>query len=192
MHFFGIFSLSFLLAGANAGVLEQPGYTFQDLGDGTCTTTKQSFDGSQQPVTFEVSKTDKSMTVKHLNIVGNNNDPYQLSTSRIMAAVCRKCDLEPDNLTKVVMTVPTDDCLKRVLDVYRSLHDLEKNEKIVTTLALRKTYPDTDREVWLDLRYCPSPEIVYGMLTPASILASGRPRSRTSPLYKEIGGSIQH
>ncbi|KAL2887351.1 hypothetical protein HOO65_050472 [Ceratocystis lukuohia] len=175
MRFFSILSLSFLLVGANAGVLEEAGYTFKNLGDGICTvTSKQGSDRGELPDKFKVNKADKTITIQHLNIVGDKT-PNQLPSSTIMAAVCREFGLEPDNLNKVVMSVYKDFRLQNALDTYRSIHyDMKKDEKIVTTLICPGMGSDmdtnTDRDVWLDLYEFMPLQMVRSMLTINSIV----------------------
>ncbi|KAL1896470.1 hypothetical protein Cpir12675_002759 [Ceratocystis pirilliformis] len=139
------------------------GYAFKDLGYGLCTVTSQhSSEGRELLDKFEVNKADKAITVENFNVV-ETNDSNQLSTSAIMASICRTYDLEPDNLNEVVMGVPKDYCLQRALDAYRSIHsDMKENEKIVTTLTLGGTYPDLDRDVWFDLCQCMPYKVVRG------------------------------
>ncbi|KKF94404.1 hypothetical protein CFO_g3245 [Ceratocystis platani] len=175
MRFFGILSLSFLLIRANAGDLEDNSYTFKNLGNGICTVTSQhSSDVSEQSDKFKINTVRKTMTVKYLNVFRNReSDP--LPHFAIMAAVCRKYDLEPDDLNKVVIGAPKDYCLQEALDKYRLIHsDIEEDEMIDTTLTLPGTDSDSDSDlyadVWSDLCDCMSYGIVERMLTSNSIV----------------------
>ncbi|PHH49456.1 hypothetical protein CFIMG_007794RA00001 [Ceratocystis fimbriata CBS 114723] len=134
----------------NADVLEDGGYRFEPLdNDGLCTVTSDFYSRGTQPLNkFKINNTDKTVTIHTMLNTLEEEHHGQLADSAIMAAVCRKYNLEPDNVSSVVFNTPKDSCLHLALNSYRWNHRSQIGEDGLIDAVITPISNDWDLFSW--------------------------------------------
>ncbi|KAI3552015.1 hypothetical protein CSPX01_00691 [Colletotrichum filicis] len=155
LYYYILLSLSLL--GVYAGILEEHGYTVEEYQNGLYIVTSPHYSGGNAPldkVRINVEK--KTMTV-YLAYNGKEEDHEdKLYMSQVLAALCDKEGIDPDDLWWVVIDDVENVATKTAMTQYRTKYGLRFKDEI-------RVKPDQEAD-WAIFNQTPFYRAVYRML----------------------------